>query len=60
MTTTNGEETPMMIEDMLAEVMDEKPGIELETWDFDMDIKHACDNWYYASVAHADTAQWED
>lgn len=50
----------MMIEDMLAEVMDEKPGIELETWDFDMDIKHACDNWYYASVAHADTAQWED
>lgn len=50
----------MMIEDMLAEVMDEKPGMELETWDFDMDLKHACDNWYYATVTHTDAFEWED
>lgn len=60
MTTMQGEDAPMMIEDMLAEVMDEKPGMELETWDFDMDLKHACDNWYYASVTHTDAFEWED
>lgn len=50
----------MVIEDILADVMDEKPGLELDTWDFEMDIKHACDNWYYASVAQADMSDWEE
>lgn len=50
----------MVTEEMLAEVMDEKTGMELETWDFDVDIKHACANWYYTSVTHTDAGEWED
>lgn len=48
----------MTIHDMIAEVLDEKPGLELETWDFDFDVKHACDSWYYTSAA--DAADWDE